>query len=143
MKEIKVDVTKTMDAFRQKLEGMFQVGMDLKPTTSNDDKWQFKIESKNATLEFDVWFYNIGHTYDYSLNHKKNEDPVIRINFIEVKPTKIGLGTKVYNEFVSILPDQYFKRILLDAQDNDSLQFWLSLDFIQVNGTYYMYKDLK
>lgn len=142
MKEIKDEINKKMDEFKQKLEDIFQEEMKLKPNMNEDNIWQFKIEGQNLGLVLDIWFYNIGETRDYTLNNQKNQEPVIRINWFEVKLKRIGLGTKVYKEFTSILPTKIFKRVLLDSHDESSYQFWSSLGFSEIERTANMYHDL-
>lgn len=135
-------ILKVFGEFVENLKIIFNEQVEFKANLSDDKKWQIKVLCINGNLELDVWFYDVGETYDYSLNNKRNQEPVIRINWLEVSPQKSGFGKKVWREFISTLPEKAFKRILLDANDEAAFAFWKSQGFIQVGQTNYMFKDL-
>ncbi|MBU8852765.1 hypothetical protein [Priestia megaterium] len=143
MEKKKDEIIKNMKRLAEKLKELFEE--DVKITSMSIDgskKWQFKIGSETGRLELDIWFYNIQETLDYLIMGQKNSEPVVRINWFEVNPQRIGLGTKTYNEFISILPDKVFRSVILDFNDESSREFWLSLGFNQIKGYARMYKDL-
>lgn len=76
----------------------------------------------------------------------ENERTVMIDNFIVQGQRGIGIGTKVYEEWQSNIPDQYTK-VLLRAKNDRAFAFWSKMGFVSEcgpnsEGEHWMIKDI-
>jgi len=116
------------ECFRFKIEQVFETNFTMS-YNPEDDKTRIYYNSKNNRSNFNMTIFEENGVEHVPNTMIKIDKCILKINYFEVSPVRVGLGTKLFNELLLLLSNIPIKGIVVVPENEGAKLFWKKLNF--------------
>ena len=116
------------DRFHNKIEQILESSFTISYNTL-DDETRIYYNSKQNKSNFKMAIFEENENKNVPGTLIKLEKCTLKINYFEVFPTREGLGTKLFNELLTLLKEVPIKRVVVIPENEGAKLFWKKINF--------------